>query len=85
ALTGRRGLYTDTQGVALGSELTALSGRSFSRFVRLSCAHASPLAIWLKTAQIFFWILNTLRKYTAFITKRTLMIGKQHWDSINPL
>ena len=23
----------------------------------LSCAHASPLAIWLKTAQKFFWIL----------------------------
>ena len=32
-------------------------GRSFSHFVRLSCAHASPLAIWLKTAQRFFWIL----------------------------
>ncbi|MBD9036538.1 MAG: hypothetical protein EGR33_09050 [Prevotella sp.] len=28
ALTGRRRLYTDTQGVALGSELAALSGRS---------------------------------------------------------
>ena len=43
----------------LGSELIALSGRSFSRFVRLSCAHASPLVVWLKTAQRFFWILNT--------------------------
>ena len=29
-------------------------GRSFSHFVRLSCAHASPLAIWLKTAQRLF-------------------------------
>ena len=27
ALTGRRRLYTDTQGVALGYELAALSGR----------------------------------------------------------
>ena len=60
ALTGRREWGHGTQGVALGSELVALSGRSFSRFVRLSCAHASPLAIWLKTAQRFFWILNTL-------------------------
>jgi|GEM_PF-6533909 len=59
ALTGRRRLYVDTQGVALGSELIALSGRSFSRFVRLSCAHASPLVVWLKTAQRFFWILST--------------------------
>ena len=31
-------------------------GRSFSHFVRLSCAHASPLAIWLKTAQRLFLI-----------------------------
>ena len=54
ALTGRRRLYADTQGVALGYELTALSGRSFSRFVRLSCAHASPLAIGLKTVRDFF-------------------------------
>ena len=42
ALTGRRCLCIDTQGASLGSGLTALSGRSFSRFVRLSCAHASP-------------------------------------------
>ena len=42
ALTGRGRLYTDTQGVALGCGLAALSGRSFSRFVRLSCAHALP-------------------------------------------
>ena len=42
ALTGRRRLSIDTQGASLGCELTALSGRSFSRFVRLSCAHASP-------------------------------------------
>ncbi len=48
ALTGRRCLCIDTQGVALGCGLTALSGRSFSRFVRLSCAHASPLVVWLK-------------------------------------
>ena len=60
ALTGRRRLYADTQGVALGYELAALSGRSFSRFVRLSCAHASPLVVWQKNAQRFFWILNTL-------------------------
>ena len=60
ALTGRRRLCIDTQGVALGYGLTALSGRSFSRFVRLSCAHASPLAIGLKTVRDFFWILNTL-------------------------
>ena len=32
ALTGRRRLYIDTQGVALGYELTALSGRSRRRF-----------------------------------------------------
>ena len=37
ALTGRRRLYTDTQGVALGCKLAALSGRSFSRFVRFAC------------------------------------------------
>ena len=60
ALTGRRRLCADTQGVALGLELIALSGRSFSRFVRLSCVYALPLIIWLKTAQRFFWILNTL-------------------------
>uniref|UniRef100_UPI004025ACC1 hypothetical protein n=1 Tax=Alloprevotella sp. TaxID=1872471 RepID=UPI004025ACC1 len=60
ALTGRGRLYTDTQGVALGSELVALSGRSFSRFVRLSCAHALPLVVWLKTAQRIFFIMNTL-------------------------
>ena len=54
ALTGRRRLYADTQGVALGCELVALSGRSFSRFVRLSCVYALPLIIWLKTAQSFF-------------------------------
>uniref|UniRef100_UPI003FEE70DC hypothetical protein n=1 Tax=Alloprevotella sp. TaxID=1872471 RepID=UPI003FEE70DC len=58
ALTGRRRLYADTQGVALGWELAALSGRSFSHLVRLSCAHASSLVIWLETAQIFSWILN---------------------------
>ena len=32
ALTGRRRLFTDTQGVALGYELAALSGRSRRRF-----------------------------------------------------
>ena len=32
ALTGRRRLYADTQGVALGYELAALSGRSRRRF-----------------------------------------------------
>ena len=32
ALTGRRRLYTDTQGVALGSGLAALSGRSRRTF-----------------------------------------------------
>ena len=32
ALTGRMRLYADTQGVALGYELTALSGRSRRRF-----------------------------------------------------
>ena len=53
ALTGRRRLYADTQGVALGYELAALSGRSFSRFVRLSCAHASPLVVWQKRTEIF--------------------------------
>ena len=42
ALTGRRRLCIDTQGVALGCGLAALSGRFFSRFVRLSCAHALP-------------------------------------------
>ena len=58
ALTGRRHLCIDTQGVALGSKLVALSGRSFSHFVRLSCAHALPLVVWFKTAQRFIWILN---------------------------
>ena len=53
ALTGRRRLYSDTQGVALGYELAALSGRSFSRFVRLSCAHALPLVVWQKRTEIF--------------------------------
>ena len=53
-LTGRGRLYTDTQGVALGCGLAALSGRSCSRFVRLCCAHALPLVAWLKTAQRFF-------------------------------
>ena len=53
ALTGRRCLYADTQGVALGCELAALSGRSFSRFVRLSCTHASPLVVWQKRTEIF--------------------------------
>ena len=48
ALTGRGRLYTDTQGVALGCGLAALSGRSFSRFVRFSCAHALPLVVWQK-------------------------------------
>ena len=60
ALTGRRRLCIDTQGVALGWGLDALSGRSFSRFVRLSCAHALPLVVWLKTAQRLFLILNAL-------------------------
>ena len=32
ALTGRMRLYADTQGVAQGYELTALSGRSRRRF-----------------------------------------------------
>ena len=59
ALTGRRRLYTDTQGVALGYELAALSGRSFSRFVRLSCAHALSLIIWLKSA---FLLNNKVRR-----------------------
>ena len=54
ALTGRRDWEHGTQGVALGYELAALSGRSFSHFVRLSCAHALPLVVWLKTAQRFF-------------------------------
>ena len=54
ALTGRERLYSDTQGVALGWGLVALSGRSFSRFVRLSCMHASPLVVWQKKrAEIF--------------------------------
>ena len=65
ALTGRRRLYIDTQGVALGWGLAALSGRSFSRFVRLSCAHASPLFIRLKNAQKFFCILNTLAVHAS--------------------
>ena len=47
-------MYADTQGVALGLGLAALSGRSFSRFVRLSCAHALPLVVWQKKrAEIF--------------------------------
>ena len=66
ALTGRRRFCIDTQGVALGYEQVALSGRSFSRFVRLSCAHASPLVVWQKNAQIFFWILNTLPAAPVF-------------------
>ena len=65
ALTGRREWGHGTQGVALGYELVGLSAR------------AGPQTGLFRT--IFFWILNTLRKYTAFIPKRTLMIGKQHW------
>ena len=60
ALRGLKAQQVQSQGNALCSGLAALSGRSFSRFVRLSCAHASPLFIWLKTAQRFFCILNTL-------------------------
>ena len=74
ALTGRRRLYTDTQGVALGCELAALSGRSFSRFVRLSCAHASPLVVWQKNAQRIFFILNTL-PFRGSCAARTLGEG----------
>ena len=59
ALTGRREWGHGTQGVALGYGLTALSGRSFSRFVRLSCAHALPLVVWQKNAQRFFCIFDT--------------------------
>ena len=40
-------------------------------FAEGSCSVSLPTMI--------FWILNTLRKYTAFIPKRTLIIGKQHW------
>ena len=72
ALTGRRRLCIDTQGVALGSELVALSGRSFSHFVRLSCAHALPLVVWFKTAQRFFCILNTLPFRGAVASLSTL-------------
>ena len=51
ALTGRRSLYADTQGVALGSELAALSGRSRRQLRGIapvrgsyleSCCGASP-------------------------------------------
>ena len=80
ALTGRRRLCADTQGVALGSGLTALSGRSFSRFVRLSCAHASPLFIWLKNAQRFFCILNTLPCRGAGPHNR--LLRRQHCSSL---
>ena len=80
ALTGRRRLYADTQGVALGWELAALSGRSFSRFVRLSCAHASPLVVWQKNAQRFFWILNTLPCRGAGPHNR--LLRRQHCSSL---
>ena len=80
ALTGRRRLYTDTQGVALGCELAALSGRSFSRSVHLSCAHASPLFIWLKNAQRFFCILNTLPCRGAGPHNR--LLRRQHCSSL---
>ena len=80
ALTGRRRLYADTQGVALGCGLAALSGRSFSRFVRLSCAHASPLFIWLKNAQRFFCILNTLPCRGAGPHNR--LLRRQHCSSL---
>ena len=68
ALTGRGRLCTDTQGAALGCGLTALSGRSFSRFVRLSCAHALPLVVWQKTRRVFFWILNTYLPFSPHQT-----------------
>ncbi len=80
ALTGRRRLCADTQGVALGCELAALSGRSFSRFVRLSCAHASPLVVWQKNAQRFFWILNTLPCRGAGPHNR--LLRRQHCSSL---
>ncbi|MEE0446645.1 MAG: hypothetical protein UDM12_01540, partial [Prevotellamassilia sp.] len=53
ALTGRRRLCTDTQGVALGYELTALSGRSFSHLFVYHVRMLRRYAIWLKTAQSF--------------------------------
>ena len=80
ALTGRRRLCADNQGVALGCELAALSGRSFSRFVRLSCAHASPLVVWQKNAQRFFWILNTLPCRGAGPHNR--LLRRQHCSSL---
>ena len=80
ALTGRRRFCIDTQGVALGCELAALSGRSFSRFVRLSCAHASPLVVWQKNAQRFFWILNTLPCRGAGSHNR--LLRRQHCSSL---
>ena len=60
-------MHADTQGVALGWGLDALSGRSFSRFVRLSCAHASPLFIWLKNRAKIFCILNVLPCGKSFL------------------
>ena len=53
ALTGRRRFYIDTQGVALGYEQIALSGRSFSRFVRLSWRMLRHLLFGKKRADIF--------------------------------
>ena len=64
ALTGRGRLYADTQGVALGWGLAALSGRSFRDMfvyhVRMLC----HLLFGKKRAEIF-WILNTLLKGTS--------------------
>ena len=86
ALTGRWRLYTDTQGVALGCELLALSGRSFSRFVRLSCAHALPLIIWPKNrAEIFpdFEHLSEKGKLILKANGRNILRCRQYRQAIH--
>ena len=60
ALTGRRALFTGTQGVALGWGLAALSGRSRRglRGLPLSRAAPHPPYYLLKNRTAFFKILN---------------------------
>ena len=62
ALTGRRRLYTDTQGVALGCGVAALSGRSCSPNVPCGIAspyplrHASPNPFLSEPNPFHIWI-----------------------------
>ena len=67
ALTGRRNGEHGTQGVALGYELTALSGRSFSHLFVYHVRMLRRYAIWLKTAKSFSGFRTPYATDCAFI------------------